>query len=113
MPSRAEPGTPIVPLTSEERDEAWQFCLATLNSAHAYAADASTVCACFPNAWESRSDRLERVALGIALAPDSPRAREDVWEISHAQGGLRDDRLQALSDAFRDAVRRSIAACRS
>jgi hypothetical protein len=111
-PGPADAGSARIPLSSEERDDAWQFCLATVISARGYAADATKVCGCFPGEWERRSDRLERLALAIALAPDSPRAKSNVWEISAIQGGLNEDRLQVLSDAYRDGVRQSIAACR-
>jgi hypothetical protein len=111
-PGPTEAASVSVPLTSEERDDAWQFCLATVISARGYAADATKVCGCFPGEWERRSDHLERVALAIALAPETPRAKSGVWEISRIQGGLNDDRLQALSDAYHEGVRQAIAACR-
>jgi hypothetical protein len=100
-----------IPLTPAEVDQARLFCVGALRSARAVAADVDLTCDCFQLRWEKGTDTLDRLALAISIAPNSPQARSAVWTISHAQDGLNEARLETLSAEFRSAAQTAMASC--
>jgi hypothetical protein len=109
-PDNAGATTIGAPLAQAEVDQARLFCLSAMGAAKA-SVDPDLTCDCFQLQWEKRSDQVERLALAISLAPNSPQARAAVWTIGQLQGGLHEAKLETLSGAFRAAARQAMASC--
>ena len=117
VPAKADADKPDVltrgvPFDGTERQEAWDFCVATLAAAKQDFARPDRVCGCFPARWEARTNRLERLALRVSLLRDGRAAHDALGAISHIQGGLHDDQLASLSAAYKAAVQAAIDSCR-
>jgi hypothetical protein len=100
-----------VDMTPLEAEEAREFCQETLARNAAAVVSFSRACSCFVPAWEARTNRLHRLALPIAVAPDSPEARRNLALIFRAQGGIRDDQLRQLSSEYQLAAKQAFRAC--
>ena len=100
------------PMSEKEDAEAQQFCRETLAGAAVAASAIGPACACFPHEWAARTNRLHRLALPIAMAPDAPDSRRNLALIFRAQDGIDDTRLKQLSAEYQAAARQAFRACR-